>query len=96
MITTSKNYFFVGVAGTGMSAIAQYLKADGHDVSGSDRQFVSGNYNETEQALIKEGIICFPQDGSGVTENTDIVVVSSAIEDSVPEVIAANCNIISG
>ena len=89
MITTSKNYFFVGIAGTGMSAIAQYLKADGHDVSGSDRQFVSGNYNETEQALIKEGIICFPQDGSGVTENTDIVVVSSAIEDSVPEVIAA-------
>ena len=89
MITTSKNYFFVGIAGTGMSAIAQYLKADGHDVSGSDRQFVSGNYNETEQALIKEGIICFPQDGSGVTENTDIVVVSTAIEDSVPEVIAA-------
>ncbi len=89
MITTSKNYFFVGIAGTGMSAIAQYLKADGHDVSGSDRQFVSGIYNETEQALIKEGIICFPQDGSGVSENTDILVVSTAIEDSVPEVIAA-------
>ena len=89
MITTSKNYFFVGIAGTGMSAIAQYLKANGHDVSGSDRQFVSGIYNETEQALIKEGIRCFPQDGSGVAESTDIVVVSTAIEDSVPEVIAA-------
>ena len=89
MVTSSTNYFFVGIAGTGMSAIAQYLKADGHCVSGSDRQFVLGIYNETEQALIKEGIICFPQDGTGVTENTDIVVVSTAIEDSVPEVIVA-------
>jgi len=89
MITSSTNYFFVGIAGTGMSAIAQYLKADGHFVSGSDRQFVLGIYNETEQALRNEGIGCYPQGGTGVTENTDIVVVSTAIEDSVPEVIAA-------
>jgi UDP-N-acetylmuramate--alanine ligase len=89
MITSSKNYFFVGIAGAGMSAIAQYLKANGHLVSGSDRQFVPGIYNETEQLLHKEGIGCYPQDGTGVTENTDIVVVSTAIEDSVPEVIAA-------
>ena len=89
MVTSSTNYFFVGIAGTGMSAIAQYLKADGYCVSGSDRQFVPGIYNETEKALRNEDIICYPQDGTGVTENTDIVVVSTAIEDSVPEVIAA-------
>jgi UDP-N-acetylmuramate--alanine ligase len=80
------NYFFVGIAGTGMSAIAQYLKFAGHKVSGSDRQFVEGGHNSTRDALIKEGIICFPQNGKGITMQTDIVVVSTAIEDTVPEV----------
>jgi UDP-N-acetylmuramate--alanine ligase len=83
----SKNsYFFIGIAGTGMSAIAQYLKAAGHHVAGSDRQFVSGDYNESRDALEAEGIICFEQGAGGVTADTDVVVVSTAIEDSVPEV----------
>lgn len=69
-----------------MSAIAQYLKAAGHHVSGSDRQFVSGVYNESRAALEAEGIICFEQGAGGVTVDTDLVVVSTAIEDSVPEV----------
>ncbi len=34
-----KNVFFIGVAGTGMSAIAQYLAGTGKKVSGSDRYF---------------------------------------------------------
>jgi len=29
--------FFIGIAGSGMSAIAQYLKGVGKEVSGSDR-----------------------------------------------------------
>jgi UDP-N-acetylmuramate--alanine ligase len=83
----SKNsYFFIGIAGTGMSAIAQYLKAAGHAVAGSDRQFVSGVHNESRAALEAEGIICFEQGAGGVTADTDVVVVSTAIEDSVPEV----------
>lgn len=80
------NYFFIGIAGTGMSAIAQYLKAAGHHVSGSDRQFISGIYNESRIALEALGIICFEQGAGGVNEDTDCVVVSTAIEDSVPEV----------
>ena len=80
------NYFFIGIAGTGMSAIAQYLKAAGHAVAGSDRQFVSGVHNESRAALEAEGIICFEQGAGGVTADTDVVVVSTAIEDSVPEV----------
>ena len=32
-----KNVFFIGIAGTGMSAIAQYLAGIGKNVSGSDR-----------------------------------------------------------
>jgi UDP-N-acetylmuramate--alanine ligase len=83
------NYFFIGIAGSGMSAIAQYLKYSGHNVSGSDRQFVEGEFNETKDALVKEGILCFPQNSSGINDALDIVVVSTAIEDTVPEVLAA-------
>lgn len=84
-----KNYFFVGIAGSGMSAVAQYLKAAGNNVAGSDRQFSSCESNTIKQSLVAEGIVCFPQDGSGINELTDIVVVSTAIEDNVPEVISA-------
>ena len=89
MTINPQNYFFIGIAGTGMSAIAQYLKAEGNNVAGSDRQFVPGESNATKEALEAEGIVCFSQDGTGVNELTDIVVVSTAIEDSVPEVISA-------
>ena len=80
------NYFFIGIAGTGMSAIAQYLKAAGHVVAGSDRQFVSGEYNESRVALEAEGIICYEQGAGGISIDTDCVVVSTAIEVTVPEV----------
>jgi UDP-N-acetylmuramate--alanine ligase len=36
---SNNSFFFVGIAGTGMSAIAQYLKGIGKNVSGSDRLF---------------------------------------------------------
>lgn len=80
------HYFFIGVAGTGMSAIAQYMKAAGHDVSGSDRQFIRGQFNETQDALMAQGISCYPQGAGGLTADIDYVIVSTAIEDSVPEV----------
>lgn len=78
--------FFIGIAGVGMSAIAQYLQGIGKEVSGSDRYFREGEYNATQNQLEAEGIQCFVQDGSGITENTDLVVVSTAIEDTVYEV----------
>ena len=81
-----KRPFFIGIAGTGMSAIAQYLKGDGKDVSGSDRYFNKGEAEDIRQKLVAEGISCFPQDGTGITSLTDLVVVSTAVEDSVPEV----------
>jgi UDP-N-acetylmuramate--alanine ligase len=80
------SYFFIGIAGTGMSAIAQYLKAAGHTVAGSDRQFQKDQFNESQAALEAEGIHCFEQGGNGITPNVDVVVVSTAIEESVPEV----------
>ncbi len=76
------SYFFIGIAGTGMSAIAQYLAAMGKRVAGSDRQF-----NGTDKTLIEEqfgrlGIQCFPQDGKGITPDTGAVIISAAIEQS--------------
>lgn len=85
-INDFRNVFFVGVAGVGMSAIAQYLKGIGKNVSGSDRYFLPETYNKTKTQLENEGINCFLQDGSGITENTDLVVISTAIEDTVFEV----------
>jgi UDP-N-acetylmuramate--alanine ligase len=81
--------FFIGIAGTGMSALAQYLNGVGKQVSGSDRQFQTGVTNDTQIKLESEGITCFPQDGSGITNQTDLIVVSTAIEDTVPEVVKA-------
>lgn len=78
--------FFIGVAGVGMSAIAQYLKGIGKKVSGSDRYFHADEFNKTREQLENEGIECFVQDGSGITEKTDLIVVSTAIEDTVFEV----------
>lgn len=89
-INDFQNVFFIGVAGVGMSAIAQYLKGIGKEVSGSDRYFLPETFNRTKEQLEKEGITCFLQDGSGITEKTDLIVVSTAIEDTVFEVQKAN------
>ena len=89
-INQYRNIFFIGVAGTGMSAIAQYLQGIGKKVSGSDRYFLPGTPNETKDKLEAEGIQCFLQDGSGITSETDLVVVSTAIENTVFEVQKAN------
>jgi len=78
--------FFIGIAGTGMSALAQYLNGIGKKVSGSDRYFKPNEYNETKEKLEAEDIECFLQDGTGITNETDLVVVSTAIEDTVYEV----------
>ncbi len=85
-INDFKNPFFIGIAGSGMSAIAQYLKGIGKNVSGSDRFFVPGEYNETKEKLELEGIDCFLQNGEGIHADTDLIVASTAIEDTVAEV----------
>ncbi len=88
-INDFKSPFFIGVAGVGMSAIAQYLQGIGMSVSGSDRYFKVDEFNETKEKLEAEGIHCFLQNGDGITIHTDLVIVSTAIEDTVPEVLKA-------
>jgi len=86
MYKDSSTIFFIGIAGTGMSAIAQYLKAAGKNISGSDRQFQKDEFNENRRALELAGITCFEQGAGGISADVDLVVVSTAVEDSVPEV----------
>jgi UDP-N-acetylmuramate--alanine ligase len=88
MIESIKDFqhpFFIGIAGSGMSAIAQYLQGTGKSVSGSDRFFKEGEYNESREKLEAEGIRCFLQNGDGITSKTDLIVVSTAVEDTVEE-----------
>ena len=85
-ISEVDNIFFVGVAGTGMSALAQYLSGSGKIVSGSDRYFKEGEEHELQQKLKAAGIACFLQNGEGIHPGTGLVIVSTAVEDSVPEV----------
>ncbi len=80
------NIFFIGIAGVGMSALAQFLDGTQKNVSGSDRYFTDDTENETRQKLELEGIKCFPQNGEGITKNIELIIVSTAVEDTVPEV----------
>ncbi|MBR5129746.1 MAG: UDP-N-acetylmuramate--alanine ligase [Alphaproteobacteria bacterium] len=79
-------FFFCGIGGIGMSAIALYLKNTGHIVMGSDRSFDLQNANAVQNNLINSGIILYPQDGSGVTSDIDYFIVTRAVEDSIPDI----------
>lgn len=81
-LTEMKSLYFVGVAGSGMSAIAQYMAGQGVSVSGSDRYFSAEEKSPIQQQLEAAGIRCFRQDGSGMERTLDAVVVSTAIEES--------------
>ena len=61
--------FFIGIAGTGMSAVAQYLQGIGKEVTGSDRYFTAGSDQTIRHQLEQEGIRCYTQDGSGFASN---------------------------
>jgi UDP-N-acetylmuramate--alanine ligase len=86
VLSDFKSVFFIGIAGTGMSAIAQWLAGTGKAVSGSDRYFLPGTFNDTREKLEALGIRCFLQNGEGISSATDLVVVSTAVEDTVAEV----------
>ena len=88
------SYFFIGIAGVGMSAIAQYLVGRGDEIRGSDRQFGEYILGKCEKPKVMGqledcGIGCFAQDGSGVVRGLTAVVVSTAIEDSNPDLMRA-------
>ena len=85
----NKSYFFCGIGGSGMMPLALILKGQGYDVAGSDRSLDQGRTAPKFEWLRARGIGLFAQDGSGVTNADQIVVASTAVESSVPDIIAA-------
>ncbi len=84
-----RSVHFTGIFGSGMSALAQYLRFQGITVSGSDRFHASDDTAAIRRSLEGLGCAIAPQDGSGVRANTDVVCISTAIEDSNPDIAAA-------
>jgi UDP-N-acetylmuramate--alanine ligase len=78
-----------GIGGVGMSALAQALLDCGYAVTGSDRLLDAGDLTGTLACLKKQGVVLYTQDGSGVTQATKRLVVSTAIESDNPEVVRA-------
>ncbi|MEQ1930656.1 MAG: Mur ligase family protein [Parvularculaceae bacterium] len=85
----TKRYFLCGVGGSGMLPLALILKAAGHEVEGSDRALDQGRLAAKFQYLRDQGIGLHLQDGAGVVSADQIVVASAAVEDTVPDMIAA-------
>ena len=79
-----KRVHFVGIAGSGMSGIAEVLLNLGFGVSGSDL-----NDNAVTQRLKALGARVMHGHAPGNIDAADAVVVSSAVKDDNPEVVAA-------
>ncbi len=75
---------FVGIGGTGMSGIAEVLSNLGYQVSGSDIK-----ESLVTQRLQSQGVAVFIGHHQRNIENTDVVVVSTAIDHENPEVASA-------
>ncbi|MBD3422134.1 MAG: UDP-N-acetylmuramate--alanine ligase [Chitinivibrionales bacterium] len=80
------SFHFIGILGSGMSALAQYCVWNGYGVSGSDRMIQAPEAQRTRTCLEALGCNVFTQDGSGIGSATQAVIVSTAIEDSNPDI----------
>jgi UDP-N-acetylmuramate--alanine ligase len=79
-----KRVHFIGIGGAGMSGIAEVLLNLGYQVSGSDLAD-----NATTQRLKKLGATVYKGHATEQVANADAVVVSTAVKEDNPEVIAA-------
>ena len=75
---------FVGIGGAGMSGIAEVLLNQGYTISGSD-----GASNAVTQRLADMGATVFQGHATENVREADVLVVSSAIKEDNPEVVAA-------
>ena len=73
-----------------MLPLAVILKARGHIVAGSDRALDQGRTAEKFEYLRQMGVRLYRQDGTGIKRQRQILVASAAVEDTVPDVAAAN------
>jgi UDP-N-acetylmuramate--alanine ligase len=84
-----RDYFFCGIGGSGMTPLALIIQARGGRVEGSDRALDQGRNTERFDFLRARGITLHPQDGSGIRQAGQILVTSTAVEETIPDVQAA-------
>ena len=77
-------YYFIGIKGTGMAALAVMLHELGNEVCGSDLE----NHFFTEDELIERGIKIYSFDPDNITEDYTVIIGNAFLEDF-PEVIKA-------
>ncbi len=80
-----KRVHFVGIGGAGMSGIAEVVLNLGYEVSGSDI-----NKSAVTERLESMGAKIFIGHVEANAKDCDVVVISSAVKDDNPEVIAAH------
>jgi UDP-N-acetylmuramate--alanine ligase len=78
------HYHFIGIGGTGLSAIARVLVEKGHTVSGSDRTL-----SPQAQELRAIGVKVMIGHAAENVTGSKFVIRSSAVKDDNPEVVAA-------
>lgn len=93
MIHRNATVHLIGIAGSGMLPLAELLLKQGFKVTGSDRliqyrdgiETLSPPIRKRLNRLVELGAQLFPQDGSGIHENTHHVIYSTAIEEDNPD-----------
>jgi UDP-N-acetylmuramate--alanine ligase len=88
-LVLKRPYFLCGIGGSGMLPLALILRAKGLEVEGSDRSLDQGRLARKFEFLRARGIPLHAQDGSGITRAEQILVTSAAVEETVPDVVAA-------
>ena len=89
MYQSIKHIYFVGIGGVGMSGIAEVLLNLGYKVSGSDMHLT-----ETTERLQKLGATIFQGHSESHIIDADVVVTSSAVKPTNPEVTEARAKAI--
>jgi len=84
LFRNSKKMHFVGIGGIGMSGIAEILINLGYDVSGSDLR-----ESEQTKRLKEMGAVVYIGHGASNIQDYHVVVTSTAIDFSNPEIIEA-------
>jgi UDP-N-acetylmuramate-alanine ligase len=80
---------FVGVAGSGMSALAQFHVGRGGRATGSDRALDQGLHPEIRSALTAAGVEIVPQDGAALDAGCAAVISSTAVEAQIADLARA-------
>lgn len=79
-LDNAKRIHFIGIGGCSMSGIARILKAQGHEITGSDR-----DHTQFTDRLEQEGITVYYGHKAEQAAGADLIVYSAAIKPDNPE-----------